>query len=89
MKKYYYTYTDSQGNFRGIEANSKYEALYTASCLCGEIIPSASMRKSGKMEAIIKLWRDTNFNETRRQSQRLNPAPATLINARHRVNANA
>ena len=37
--KYYYTYTDSKGNFRGIYANSKYEALYNASCLCGELIP--------------------------------------------------
>ena len=85
--KYYYAYTDSKGNARGIYADSKYEALYNASCLCGELIPSTAMWKEDPVTAEIAVWMSPDCSK--RALQRLHPTVATLANARHKINAMA
>ena len=84
--KYYYVYLDSHDTPRGVFADSKYEALYNASCLCGEIIPSSRMKKGDYVAAAYATYATTG-TLTPRQMQRLMPTRATLANARHKINA--
>lgn len=81
---YYYSYTDPNGNQRGIQARSKYEALYNASCICGQIIPSNKMKRANLANTIFgELVKDgVSFSIC----HRLDPSRATAALARHKMN---
>lgn len=83
-KKFYYTYTAPNGERRGLYANSKYEALYTASCIHNQIIPSKDMRKADPMNALVEAAKAQGRASW---GYKMNPSPATLAYHRSKMNA--
>lgn len=81
---YYYSYTDPNGKQRGIQARSKYEALYNASCICGQIIPSNMMKRANLADTILNEW--VKDGVTFSVCRRLDPSRATAALARHKMN---